>query len=220
MLREAGVTVDDTDKDVWRVEPGPIRARDMTVEPDLSNAAPFFAAALVTGGSVTIPDWPERTTQPGDHLRHLLAEMGGVVTREPYGLKVTGPGGVRGIDVDLHEVGELTPTIAALAALADGPSRLRGIAHLRGHETDRLAALAAEINRLGGDARETDDGLEIRPKPLSGGVFRSYEDHRMATAGAVIGLAAPGVEVENIATTGKTLPEFPQMWMSMLRGTR
>ncbi|MDX3105145.1 3-phosphoshikimate 1-carboxyvinyltransferase [Nonomuraea angiospora] len=220
MLRAAGVTVDDSESDVWRVEPGPIAARDMTVEPDLSNAAPFLAAALVTGGTVTIPTWPERTTQPGDALRGLLTAMGATVTRSPDGadLVVTGrpTGEVTGIDADLHEVGELTPTIAALAALATTPSRIRGIAHLRGHETDRLAALATEINRLGGDVEETADGLVIRPRPLHGGTFHSYDDHRMATAGAVIGLRVPGVEVENIATTAKTLPEFVRMWTDML----
>jgi 3-phosphoshikimate 1-carboxyvinyltransferase len=220
MLRQAGVEVDDTEQDVWRVEPGPIRARDVTVEPDLSNAAPFLAAALITGGTVVIPDWPEETTQGGDQLRHLLAQMGATVTRRPDGLAVTGGGGISGIDADLHEVSELTPTIAALAALADGPSRISGVAHIRGHETDRIAALATEINRLGGEARETEDGLEITPRPLSSGVFHSYEDHRMATAGAVIGLAVPGVEVENIATTAKTLPEFAEMWATMLRGAR
>ncbi|MEW1840126.1 3-phosphoshikimate 1-carboxyvinyltransferase [Nonomuraea angiospora] len=220
MLRAAGVTVDDSESDVWRVEPGPIAARDMTVEPDLSNAAPFLAAALVTGGTVTIPTWPERTTQPGDALRGLLTAMGATVTRSPDGadLVVTGrpTGEITGIDADLHEVGELTPTIAALAALATTPSRIRGIAHLRGHETDRLAALATEINRLGGDAEETADGLIVRPRPLHGGTFHSYDDHRMATAGAVIGLRVPGVEVENIATTAKTLPEFVRMWTGML----
>ncbi|WP_431925186.1 3-phosphoshikimate 1-carboxyvinyltransferase [Nonomuraea jabiensis] len=220
MLRAAGVTVDDSESDVWRVEPGPIAARDMTVEPDLSNAAPFLAAALVTGGTVTIPTWPERTTQPGDALRGLLTAMGATVTRSPDGadLVVTGrpTGEITGIDADLHEVGELTPTIAALAALATTPSHIRGIAHLRGHETDRLAALATEINRLGGDAEETADGLIIRPRPLHGGTFHSYDDHRMATAGAVIGLRVPGVEVENIATTAKTLPEFVRMWAGML----
>ncbi|MEV4577855.1 3-phosphoshikimate 1-carboxyvinyltransferase [Nonomuraea jabiensis] len=220
MLRAAGVTVDDSESDVWRVEPGPIAARDMTVEPDLSNAAPFLAAALVTGGTVTIPTWPERTTQPGDALRGLLTAMGATVTRSPGGadLVVTGQptGEITGLDADLHEVGELTPTIAALAALATTPSRIRGVAHLRGHETDRLAALATEINRLGGDAEETADGLVIRPRPLHGGTFHSYDDHRMATAGAVIGLRVPGVEVENIATTAKTLPEFVRMWAGML----
>ncbi|MBX6381971.1 MAG: 3-phosphoshikimate 1-carboxyvinyltransferase [Microbispora sp.] len=216
MLRRAGVEVDDSERDVWRVQPGPIRARDVMVEPDLSNAAPFLAAALVTGGSVVVPDWPEETTQGGDALRGLLAEMGARVERVPEGLRVTGEGRVRGIDADLHDVSELTPTIAALAALADGPSRIRGVAHIRGHETDRITALATEINRLGGDARETGDGLEIHPRPLTGGVFHSYADHRMATAGAVIGLVVPGVLVEDIATTAKTLPEFPRMWAAML----
>ncbi|MBO4274114.1 3-phosphoshikimate 1-carboxyvinyltransferase [Microbispora triticiradicis] len=216
MLRRAGVEVDDTETDVWRVQAGPVRAGDVTVEPDLSNAAPFLAAALVTGGAVVVPDWPEETTQGGDALRGLLAEMGARVERVPEGLRVTGTGSLRGIDADLRDVSELTPTIAALAALADGPSRIRGVAHIRGHETDRIAALATEINRLGGDARETDDGLEIRPRPLTGGVFRSYADHRMATAGAVVGLVVPGVEVEDIATTAKTLPEFPRMWAAML----
>ncbi|MEU8250486.1 3-phosphoshikimate 1-carboxyvinyltransferase [Nonomuraea sp. NPDC048916] len=237
MLRAAGVTVDDGDRHVWRVEPGPIAAMDLTVEPDLSNAAPFLAAAMVTGGAVTIPGWPHQTTQPGDTLRELLARMGATVhlsghpSGHPSGaseaaggppaagsgpLTVTGTGRVHGIDADLREVGELTPTIAALAALADSPSWIRGVGHLRGHETDRLAALVTEINRLGGDAEETDDGLIIRPRPLHEGVFHSYDDHRMATAGAVIGLAVPGIEVANISTTAKTLPEFVQMWTAML----
>ncbi|MFI6788443.1 3-phosphoshikimate 1-carboxyvinyltransferase [Nonomuraea sp. NPDC050383] len=217
MLREVGVRVDDSERDVWRVEPGPVAPRDLTVEPDLSNAAPFLAAAMVTGGTVTISGWPARTTQPGDALRGLLTGMGATVRLSEDGdLTVTGSGRIDGIDANLREVGELTPTIAALAALASSPSRVRGVAHLRGHETDRLAALATEINRLGGDAEDTDDGLVIRPRPLHGGVFHSYDDHRMATAGAVLGLAVPGVEVENIATTGKTLPEFTDMWASML----
>ncbi|MEW9555753.1 3-phosphoshikimate 1-carboxyvinyltransferase [Nonomuraea sp. NPDC050783] len=220
MLRAAGVTVDDSEHDVWRVEPGPIAVRDVTVEPDLSNAAPFLAAALVTGGTVTIPAWPLTTTQPGDALRGLLTSMGATVTRDERAhsadLVVTGTGEITGIDADLREVGELTPTIAALAALATTPTRIRGVAHLRGHETDRLAALVTEINRLGGDAEETGDGLVIRPRPLHGGVFHSYDDHRMATAGAVIGLRVPGVEVENVATTAKTLPEFVPMWAAML----
>ncbi|MEV0585823.1 3-phosphoshikimate 1-carboxyvinyltransferase [Nonomuraea sp. NPDC050310] len=216
MLRAAGVDVDDSVRDVWRVEPGPIASRDLVVEPDLSNAAPFLAAAMVAGGTVTIPDWPFETTQPGDALRDLLTRMGATVSLDTTGLTLVGEGRVEGIDADLRDVGELTPTIAALAALASSESRLRGIAHLRGHETDRLAALVTEINRLGGDAEETEDGLLIRPRPLSAGLFRSYADHRMATAGAVIGLRVPGVEVENIATTGKTLPEFPRMWAALL----
>jgi 3-phosphoshikimate 1-carboxyvinyltransferase len=219
MLRAAGVRVDDGEREVWRVEPGPISARDLVVEPDLSNAAPFLGAAMVTGGAVTVPAWPHETTQPGDALRGLLASMGASVTHHDSGeLTVAGTGRFEGIDADLHEVGELTPTIAALAALAATPTRIRGVAHLRGHETDRLAALVTEINRLGGDAEETADGLVVRPRPLRGGTFHSYDDHRMATAGALIGLAVPGVEVENISTTAKTLPEFVPMWAAMLEG--
>ncbi|MFJ9555024.1 3-phosphoshikimate 1-carboxyvinyltransferase [Nocardiopsis sp. NPDC101807] len=215
MLRAAGVSV-SVEENSWRVEPGPVRVGDVTVEPDLSNAAPFLAAALVSGGEVTVEGWPGRTTQPGDELRSLFTRMGGEVTLSEAGLTLRGTGEVRGIEADLRDVGELTPTVAAVAALASTPSRLTGIAHLRRHETDRIAALAAEVNRLGGDVEELPDGLVIRPRPLHGGVFHSYDDHRMATSGAVIGLAVPGVEVENIATTRKTLPDFPGLWAEAL----
>ncbi len=222
LLRRHGVHVDvDTDDpraSSWTVRPGPIRARDHVVEPDLSNAAPFLAAAVVTGGSVTVPAWPSSTHQAGDALRALFAEMGARVEWSEAGLTVTGGDAVLGLDADLSEVGELTPVLVAVCALASTPSRLRGIAHLRGHETDRLAALAREIGRLGGDITETVDGLRIAPRPLHGGVFETYDDHRMATAGAVLGLAVTGVEVVDIATTGKTLPGFVAMWQDMLRG--
>ncbi|KOX27653.1 MULTISPECIES: 3-phosphoshikimate 1-carboxyvinyltransferase [unclassified Streptomyces] len=220
MLRAVGARVDEPEHggepDVWRVAPSALRGRDLVVEPDLSNAQPFLAAALVTGGRVTVPDWPARTTQPGDALREIFTEMGGSCELTEAGLTFTGTGRIHGIDVDLGEVGELTPGIAAVAALADSPSTLRGVAHLRLHETDRLAALTKEINELGGDVTETEDGLHIRPRPLHGGVFRTYHDHRMATAGAVIGLAVEGVEIEDVATTAKTLPDFPTMWTEML----
>lgn len=216
MLRQAGVDVQDDTPLRWRVAPGPLRAADLDVEPDLSNAAPFLAAALLTGGEVTVTGWPTVTTQPGDVLRELLAAMGAECRRGPDGLVVRGQGRIVGIDADLREVGELTPTIAAVAAVAETPSTLRGIGHLRGHETDRLAALAHEINHLGGDVTETPDGLSIRPRPLHGGVFASYADHRMATTGALLGLVVPGIQVEDIATTGKTLPGFVDLWQAML----
>ncbi len=223
MLREhgVGVTVRGGAGGVmhWLVEPGPIAALDRRVEPDLSNALPFLAAAMVTGGRVTVRDWPASTTQPGGRLPELLAAMGGTSTPTPDGLTVSGPNRLSGLDADLADVGELTPVLAAIAALADSRSVLRGIAHLRGHETDRLAALAREINGLGGHVVERSDGLVIDPAPLHGGVFATYEDHRMATAAAVLGLAVPGVAVENVATTSKTLPDFVAMWTAMLEGS-
>ena len=219
MLRAAGVAVDDSEPERWRVEPGPIRAVTQTIEPDLSNAAPFLAAAMVTGGTVTIADWPEVTTQPGDRLREILTLMGGTCEPTAEGLRVGGGAAIHGVDLDLADEAELTPTIAALAALADGPSRLRGIGHIRLHETDRLAAIAKEINGLGGRVTELPEELLIEPAPLHGGTFHSYEDHRMATTGAVLGLVVPGVRVQDVATTGKTLPDFPGRWAALLAGS-
>lgn len=220
MLRDRGVVVEDGVADRWTVAPGPIAARDEAIEPDLSNAAPFLALAAVSGGSVTVRDWPASTTQAGDALRELLARMGCTVERTSTGLRVTGPDGghrgLRGIEADLHDVGELAPAVAALCALAQSPSRLTGIAHIRGHETDRLAALAKELGGLGADVVEHPDGLTLRPAALSGGVFHTYADHRMAHAGVIVGAAVPGVLVENVATTAKTFPDFAPFWARLL----
>ena len=215
-LREAGVLVEDTDANTWRVFPGPIHALDVQIEPDLSNAGPFLAAALVAGGTVLVPDWPGQTTQAGDVLREILAAMGARVELGRDGLRVTGGGQIEGIDIDLHEASELTPTIAALAALAVSPTWIRGVAHIRGHETDRLAALDTELSALGAAVTQTDDGLQILPAPLRGNRFGTYHDHRMATAGAILGLRVPGVLVEDVATTAKTLPDFTGRWTAML----
>ncbi|MET3808985.1 3-phosphoshikimate 1-carboxyvinyltransferase [Arthrobacter sp. UYEF3] len=214
VLRGVGVSVDDSVPNHWIVSPGPIRAFDRRIEQDLSNAGPFLAAALATGGTVRIPNWPAETTQVGDLWRGILATMGASVSLADGTLTVTGGPEIKG--ATFAGTSELAPTVAALCALAAGPSTLTGIAHLRGHETDRLAALVAEINGLGGDAEETADGLIIRPATLHGGVVHSYADHRMATAGAILGLAVPGVEVEDIAATAKTMPDFPQLWAAML----
>jgi 3-phosphoshikimate 1-carboxyvinyltransferase len=218
MLRQAGVRVDDSTPDVWQVSPGPIQGRVWDIEPDLSNAAPFLAAAMLTGGRVTVRGWPERTTQAGDALRELLTDMGADCTLDERGLTVRGTGRIRGLHADLHDVSELTPVLAAVCALADSPSTIRGVAHIRLHETDRLAAMARELNALGGDVTETEDGLRIRPRPLHGGVFATYHDHRIAHAAAVLGLVVDGVRVENVATTAKTLPDFPGLWDGMLAG--
>ena len=211
-LRLRGVDVDDSEPNRWRVSPGPIAALDTVVEPDLSNAAPFLAAALVTGGRVRVHDWPADTDQAGAALPSLLSQLGGDVVREGDDLVASGSGRIEGITADLHDVGELTPVVAALCALADGPSQLSGIAHLRGHETDRIDALAKEINALGGDVTPLDDGLRIVPRPLHGGVFASYADHRMAHAGVVLGLAVDGIVVDDIDATSKTYPDFAAAW--------
>ena len=217
MLRDFGadVTVDPAAQ-TWSVKAGVLHGKDLVIEPDLSNASPFLSIAMVCGGSITISDWPRATTQPGDQLRDIFTQMGATVELNDDGLTLTGGSSIHGIDIDLHDVGELTPSIAALAALADSPSHLRGIGHLRLHETDRLAALTREINSLGGNVVEEETALHITPAPLHAGVFHTYEDHRLATAGAVIGLVTPGIEVENVATTRKTLPDFPGLWNSLV----
>jgi 3-phosphoshikimate 1-carboxyvinyltransferase len=215
-LRDAGVLVDDSEPNTWRVEPGEVESLDVQVEPDLSNAGPFLAAALVAGGTVRVPGWPEHTNQAGDALRDILDAMGGQVVLDRAGLAVIGGDGIEGIDVDLHDASELTTVVAALAVLAQSPTRIRGVAHIRGHETDRLTALATELGGLGADVTETDDGLRIVPKQLHSNMFRTYRDHRMATAGALVGLRVPGVVVEDVGTTDKTLPDFVKLWSAML----
>ncbi|OBL16212.1 3-phosphoshikimate 1-carboxyvinyltransferase [Mycobacterium sp. 1245499.0] len=218
MLRQAGVDVDDSVPNRWQVAPGNVAARHWEVEPDLTNAVPFLAAAVVTGGAVRITGWPSTSVQPADNILSVLAKLNAVVQHTDSFLEARGSGDYDGFDVDLRAVGELTPSVAALAALATpgSVSRLSGIAHLRGHETDRLAALRKEINRLGGDCTESPDGLVITATPLQSGTWRAYADHRMAMAGAIIGLRVPGVEVDDIGSTAKTLPDFPRLWARML----
>ncbi|MBD5831545.1 3-phosphoshikimate 1-carboxyvinyltransferase [Janibacter melonis] len=215
-LRDAGAVVDDSEPSTWHVEPGELLPLDVTVEPDLSNAAPFVAAALVCGGTVRVPHWPQHTTQAGDRIRELLAGMGAEVVREGQDLRITGDGQVRAFDVDLHDTAELTPVVAALGALADGPCRIRGVAHIRGHETDRLAALRTELEGFGVGVEELEDGLVIRPAPLRAHSMRTYADHRMVMAGAVLALRAPGTVVLDPGTVAKTLPSFTGLWSDML----
>ena len=230
MLRQFGGEIEVIGNSTWIVKPAKLTGQDFVIEPDLSNAAPFMAAAMICGGQVTIKDWPKNTTQPGDQLRKIFTQMGAQISFTDQGLQVKGGDKIIGIDIDLHDVGELTPSIAAVAALAATPSALRNVGHLRLHETDRLEALAAEINKLGGDVTQTPTDLIIKPAPLKTNsdnahandndnnqyIFHSYDDHRMATAGAIIGLAVDGVVVENIETTKKTLPDFPGLWHKML----
>ena len=215
MMRSFGVTVHVSD-DLWVMSPASYVARDVDVEPDLSGAAPFLAAAAVTGGIVRVPGWPRVTTQPGAALPGLLEQMGATYDLDAAGLTLRGPATLAGLDADLRDAPETAPVLAAVACLADEPSRLRGIAHLRLQETDRLRALATELTALGASVTETDDGLAIAPGPLRGRTFETYDDHRLAMAAAVLGLVVPGVVVENVATVGKTMPDFTERWRTML----
>ncbi|MGA0902150.1 MAG: 3-phosphoshikimate 1-carboxyvinyltransferase [Candidatus Nanopelagicaceae bacterium] len=204
------------ESNLWRVK-GSLSGKTISIEPDLSNAAPFMAAVRICGGEVIIKDWPTKTTQPGDRLREIFTRMGATMEFVESGLKVSGNGVVHGMNIDLRDEGELTPVIAALAALADSPSHLTGIGHLRLHETDRLSALRKELELLGGKVTEGPDSLLIEPQTLHAGTFHTYEDHRLATAGALLGLKVSGIKVENIETTRKTLPDFVALWSTILK---
>ena len=221
MLRAAGASVDvrpDSGRpDAWRVRPGRLGLGSVTVEPDLSNAGPFLAAALVTGGTVTIPGWPRDSLQAAGPILDVLSLMGASCSVGASGLTITGSGRVRGITADLRDVNELAPVLTAVAAVAGSPSVFTGLAHTRTHETDRLAALAKEINALGGDITELPDGLRINPRPLRAGEpFGTYDDHRMVMAAAVLGLVVPGLRVAGAQTVGKTFPAFTDAWGAML----
>ncbi len=236
LLREAGINVVEYADDEpaspskpanrWVVMAGRSNLTEVEVEPDLSNAGPFLAAAMVAGGRIVIERWPLETTQPGDSLRDIFTRMGAHVrfvdenTHGVQDLELIGPDTIAPLDMDMHDVGELVPTVAAVCAFAEGESRLRNIGQLRGHETDRLAALVTELGKIGVPARESGDDLIISPtgKDLTPAVLESYEDHRMATFGAIIGLRVPGTKVTDIATTSKTLPTFTILWEDMLSG--
>ena len=216
MLKQVGVEVITLDKNSWKVLPSKIQSKNWVIEPDLSNAGPFLAAAMVTKGEVTIPDWPRHTTQAGNAWIEILTKMGANISLNEKGLTVKIANEIKGIDFDLSDVGELTPVLVSIALFANSTSTLSGIAHLRGHETDRLAALVENIKSIGGDAEETFDGLIIRPTKLKAGMWKAFDDHRMATAGAVIGLVISGIDVDDIKTTSKTLPDFEKMWAHLV----
>jgi 3-phosphoshikimate 1-carboxyvinyltransferase len=217
MVRAAGGHV-ESGIDSWRVWPATLTGGTIAVEPDLSNAAPFLAAALVTGGEVTIPGWPEPSLQAAGPILEVLTEMGATTAITSAGLRIHGTGRIRGIRADLRDISELTPVLTAIAAVADSPSEFSGIGHLRLHESDRLAALAGEIGALGGSVTELADGLHVEPRPLRPGdePFDSHDDHRLVMGAAVLGLAVPGLRIRNASTVGKTFPDFPGLWQQML----
>ncbi len=221
MLRDRGVSISCPDHNTWVVEPGPVAALDQRIEPDLTNAAVFLAVAAVTGGEVVVPGWPVRTTQGGDAIRDLLARMGAEVRLDGDDLHVHGLGGLTGVTVDLHASSELTPVAAALGALAEGVTTISGVAHIRGHETDRLAALATELTKLGARVDELADGLRIEgrgPGALHGTRLATYADHRLAHAAALVGAVVAGVSLDDVACTSKTLPDFPALWSRLVGG--
>jgi len=204
--------------DYWRVRPGRLSPGTIAVEPDLSNAAPFLAAALITGGRVTISGWPAGSLQAADQILDVLTRFGATSQLTPDGMEIAGTGQIRGVRADLRDISELAPVLTALAALADSPSELTGIGHMRLHESDRLAALATEIGALGGQVTELPDGLAVQPRPLRAGTspFDSHDDHRLVMAAAVLGLVVPGLRVRNAQTVGKTFPAFRSLWLTML----
>ena len=218
------IATDETAR-VWNVAPHGLQLPErLAVEPDLSNAAPFLGAALIAGGTVRVPNWPEHTTQPGGLLPGYLERMGAEVSFPVRGgvryCSVTGTGVIHGLgDFDLTAAGEIAPSLAAILVFADAPTNMIGIGHLRGHETNRLEALVAEITRVGGIARELDDGIAIEPvdrESLHAAEMETYADHRMATFAAMLGLSIDGITVRNVETTRKTLPNFVAMWQGML----
>lgn len=227
ILRDHGVAIDQPDATRWVVAPGPVRAADIAIEPDLSTAAPFLCAAVISDGTVRIPHWPRVTNQPGAMLLPLLEQLGSRVELRADGsartgtLQVTGPGhwDLDGFDVDLSDASELTPVVAVLGVLANSPSRIRGVGHIRGHETDRLQALETNFRALGADVSQTEDGLVFRPSVLHGGPWGAYADHRLAQAGALLGLVVSGVMIDDIGCTSKTMPSFPAAWQSLATGT-
>lgn len=216
MLRDRGVTIDTDEPGRWVVSPGPIRATEFVIEPDLANAAPFLAAAALTGGRVTVPRWPAETNQPGAAITDVLAEFGAEVHRDGDRLTVQGTDEIKGVDLNLHDSSELANVAAALAAFGEHTSHIRGVAHIRGQETDRLAALEHDLDAIGAHVKQTDDGLTIHPKLLRSNTWKTYADHRMVHAGVLVGLLVDDIVLDDVECVDKTMPEFVPLWERML----
>jgi 3-phosphoshikimate 1-carboxyvinyltransferase len=212
LMAEFGAAVERVGPAAWLVDSGrPYRAVDLRVEYDASAAAHLFAIAAATGGSVTVTNATPGTLQPDAGLPGVLEEMGAAVTRDGQALTVRGPDTLAPVDADLAAMPDQVTTLAALAALAKGPSRIRGVAVARGHETDRLAALAAELAKLGVAVEERPDGLVVHgagPGGLRPARLRTHGDHRMAMALAAVAARVPGLVVEDPGCVAKTYPGF------------
>ncbi len=218
MLREAGAEVDDSEPNRWRVAPGELRGREWVIEPDLQNAAPFLIAAVATGGRVTVEGWPTETTQAGDKIRDILTELGSRVEWSRGGLTVVGSPSVLPAELDLADASELTPALAALFGVNQGPFAIRGVAHIRGHETDRISALVTELRKIGADVDEFEDGFRVNKAGHTTGTWGTYADHRMAHAGAVAGLVIPRLVLDDVACVSKTWPDFAEVWERAVHG--
>ena len=224
-LRQCGVQVQApqdyrAEQLSWCVSGRPRGGRSV-IEPDLSNAGPFIAAPLVSaaGGQVRILHWPTHTTQVGANWVDILKLFGAQVQLD-QGALLSSSGALRGIERDASAEGELVPTMAALALVAASqgqPSKIWGIGHLRGHETDRLAAIAAQARKLGGNVDEGQDYLVFHPCTLHPAHLEAYADHRMATFAAIMGLNLPGISLDDVSATAKTMPTFTQLWDAMLK---
>ena len=208
VLRDFGVDAGtDGERRLW-VRPGGLRATDHRIEPDASSASYFLAAAAVCGGRVRVPDLGTSSLQGDARFADVLRAMGAVVDRGPAGTEVRGTGRLQGIDIDLTDMPDMAQTVAAVAVFADGPTTVRGVEVIRGHETDRIAAVVAELRRCGLDADEHPDGFTVHPGTPRATRVETYRDHRMAMSFAVVGLAASGIEIADPGCVAKTFPDF------------
>jgi 3-phosphoshikimate 1-carboxyvinyltransferase len=229
MAERHGALIHTPEPNRWVVEPRQLAAVDERVEPDLTNAAAFLIAAVITDGAVRMY-WPSVTTQPGDEILGILSRFGAHVQRDlaTATVTVTGSGMLHGDTLDLSAASELTPVVAGLAAFAKGQTRITGVGHIRGHETDRITAIVSTLRAVGVPAEETDDGLVIGVpvdsypalmSQLHAADLPTFADHRIAHLAALLGLRIPGVRLIDVATTAKTMPDFPQRWAAMVAGS-
>ena len=195
-------------RDVWHVAPRPYRPSRYAIEPDASAASYAWGAAVATGGRVTVPGLSRHALQGDVAFADVLARMGAEVTWHDDAVTVAAGARLVGVDVDMEPISDTVPTLAALAALAEGPTTIRGVGFIRAKESDRIAGPVAELRRCGVDAEATDDGMVIRPRPLRPATFETYRDHRMAMAFAVLGLVAPGMAVRDPGCVAKTFPGY------------
>lgn len=224
MLADRQVDIECPSANCWIVPEQMIAGLDENIEPDLTTSAAFLAAAALTGGKVSVPRWPSETTQPGKMIVGILEKMGAKAELSNSTMTVFGTGQLSGQNFDLSKCSELTPVVAGLAAFASGETVIRGVGHIRGHETDRIMALVEMLNQVGVAASELPDGLritgsaalEVENPNLKPALVSSYADHRMAHVGALLGLLIPGVRVDDVSCTSKTLPGFDKHWQNLV----